>query len=284
LFSAAAIDLVILDLDGTIIDLFHAGVPTPRVRAAIAAVQAAGIPLTVATGRTLDYIRQNLDYLALHYPVVTMHGCLVGDPQSGAIHSESAIPRPLARELLDWVDASELLTTLYVNDSTGRTQLYQNRLGSPAEETFHDHVFGAARQHCPQLATLLATPDAHPPIKFICDNDPQTSVDMFPAFAEAFGGRLYLTRSHPRLIEGMALGVDKGSGLRQLCELLNIDPQRVLAIGDNDNDIPLLQAAGHAVAMGNATPGLKAVADWIAPPIEEDGAAIVLEQLVGIRP
>jgi hydroxymethylpyrimidine pyrophosphatase-like HAD family hydrolase len=103
---------------------------------------------------------------------------------------------------------------------------------------------------------------------------------MFPTFVDTFGGRLYLTRSHPRLIEGMALGVDKGTGLQALCARLQIDPQRVLAIGDNDNDIPMLKAAGYAVAMGNATSGLKAVADWVAPSIEEDGAAIVLEQLV----
>lgn len=284
MFSPATIDLVILDLDGTIIDLFHAGVPTPRVQAAIAAVQAAGIPVTVGTGRTLDYIRQHLGYLALHYPVVAMHGCLIGDPQSGVIHHESTIPRPLAQELLQWLDVSDLLTTLYINDHNGRTQLYQNRRGSATDESFHDHVFGAPRQECPRLVTLLAKPGVHAPIKFICDNNPQSGVDLFPAFVDAFGDRLYLTRSHPRLFEGMALGVDKGSGLRKLCALLAIDPQRVLAIGDNDNDIPLLQAAGYGVAMGNATPGLKAVADWIAPPIEEDGAAVVLEQLISNRP
>ena len=66
----------------------------------------------------------------------------------------------------------------------------------------------------------------------------------------------------------------------RLCQLLKIDPQRVLAIGDNDNDIPLLQAVGYGVAMGNATPGAKAVAKWVAPSIAEDGAAVALEKLV----
>ena len=78
----------------------------------------------------------------------------------------------------------------------------------------------------------------------------------------------------------MAQGVNKGVALRQLCAMLQIDPQRVLAVGDNDNDIPLLQAAGYGVAMGNGSPGLKAVADWIAPTIADDGAAIALEKFV----
>jgi hydroxymethylpyrimidine pyrophosphatase-like HAD family hydrolase len=61
---------------------------------------------------------------------------------------------------------------------------------------------------------------------------------------------------------------------------MGVDPQRVLAIGDSENDIPMLQAAGFGVAMGNAIAPLKAIADWVAPPIEEDGAAVALRRWV----
>ena len=90
-------DLVVLDLDGTVQDLFHAGVATPRVRAAIAAVQATGIPLTVGTGRTLDYVRTSGAYLQLTHPVITAHGGVVGDPQTGQIYAETNIPLAIAR-------------------------------------------------------------------------------------------------------------------------------------------------------------------------------------------
>ncbi|MCB0062527.1 MAG: HAD family hydrolase [Caldilineaceae bacterium] len=281
MISPSAIDLVILDLDGTVIDLFHSGVPSPRVSAAIAAVQAAGIPLTVGTGRTLDYLRQQLSALHLTYPVVTAHGCVVGDPQTGTIYREATIPESVVAPLLAWLDASSLVTALYVNDDQGHTHLYQNRPSrTAADQRFHDHVFGNPRTLQPSLSALYTTPHAHAPMKFICDNDPTTEADLFPAITAAFGTELYLTRTHPRLFEGMAPGVNKGTGLHVLCELLQIDPARVLAIGDNDNDIPMLEVAGHAIAMGNATPGVKAVADWVAPSIEEDGAAVVLEWLV----
>jgi len=283
LLSTATVDLVILDLDGTVLDPFRAGGPSPRVRAAIAAVQAAGIPLTIGTGRTLDYIRQNLGYLTLTHPVVTANGAVIGDPTTGVIYDEATIPRSLAKELLAWLDALPLVTTIYVNDANGRTHLYQNRPGRDDDRLFHDHIFGTPREISVQLSTLLHAETARAPLKFISDNDPAREEDQFPAFLAAFGEDLYLTRSHPRLIEGMALGIDKGRGLQKLCARLQIDPARVLAIGDNDNDIPLLQTAGYAVAMGNATPGLKAVADWVAPSIEADGAAVVLEQLVAGR-
>lgn len=279
--QAIPFDLVVLDLDGTIQDLFHSGIATPRVRAAITAVQAAGIPLTIATGRTLDYIRANVTYLKLTHPVITAHGSVIGDPQTGHIYAETTMPMAVAQAVAAWLDASTLITALYINDAQGHTCVYQNHWAEdPDESAFHSHVFGEPRRLQPQFLPLLTTPDAHPPLKFLSDNDPRLGHDVLPELRTRFGDALYLTRSHPRLVEGMARGVNKGQALLQLCELLAIDPQRVLAIGDNDNDIPLLQMAGCGVAMGNATTGLKAVADWIAPTIEDDGAALVLEQLV----
>lgn len=281
LFDHPLFDLVVLDLDGTVQDLFHAGVATPRVRAALAAVQAAGIPLTVATGRTLDYVRTTGAYLHLTHPVITAHGAVIGDPQSGKLYAETTMPLAIAAEVAAWLDEAQVVTTLYINDDAGHTHLYQNRPAhDPALAGFHDHVFGTPRTLHPHFQTLLTQPGARAPLKFLSDNNPLTDRDVQPPLLERFGDSLYITRSHPRLVEGMAQGVNKGAALRQLCAMLQIDPQRVLAVGDNDNDIPLLQAAGYGVAMGNASPGLKAVADWIAPTIEEDGAAIALEKLV----
>ena len=82
------------------------------------------------------------------------------------------------------------------------------------------------------------------------------------------------------LNEDTAPGVDKGAGVRALCAMLDIDPARVLAIGDNDNDIPMLEAVGFGIAMGESSAGLRAVADWVAPSITEDGAAYALEKWV----
>jgi Cof subfamily protein (haloacid dehalogenase superfamily) len=235
--------------------------------------------LTIGTGRTLDYIRTHSAYLKLTYPVITAHGGVIGDPQTGKIYAEMSMPMAVAQEVAAWLDDVMPITALYINDSEGRTRLYQNRWAEEATQAaFHDHVFGTPRMLQTHFHALLSAPAARPPLKFLIDNNPVTEDDLFPALVARFGDAIYLTRSHPQLIEGMALGVNKGEGLRQLCALLQIDPARVLAIGDNDNDIPLLQAAGVGVAMGNGSPGLKAIAHWIAPSIEEDGAAVALEK------
>jgi hydroxymethylpyrimidine pyrophosphatase-like HAD family hydrolase len=105
-------------------------------------------------------------------------------------------------------------------------------------------------------------------------------VDLVAELKARFSPGLTITRTHPQLVEGTAAGVDKGLGVLHLCESLNINPQRVLAIGDSDNDIPMLEAVGFGVAMGNSSPGVLAVAQYTAPPVEADGVAVALQELV----
>jgi Cof subfamily protein (haloacid dehalogenase superfamily) len=275
-------DLVILDLDGTILNLYRSEQISPTVRATIAAVQAAGVPVTIGTGRTLDYIRTNLaTLLQLTTPVVSTQGAVVGDPVTGQMLTETTIPLSAARQVAQWVEERQAITVFYFNEPDGHTRLYQTYFAEDAEDlAFHEHVFGAPRIPLASFLPRLSGPDAHPPVKFIIDNDLQRAADPVPALRTRFGNDLYITRTHPRLVEGTALGVHKGQGVLDLCRLLSIDPQRVLAIGDNDNDIPMLEVVGYGVAMGNATPGVKAVAKWIAPPIDQDGAAVALQRLV----
>ncbi|MCL4359868.1 HAD family hydrolase [Patescibacteria group bacterium] len=65
-----------------------------------------------------------------------------------------------------------------------------------------------------------------------------------------------------------------------IAEYYRIRPEEIIGIGDGYNDYPLLSACGLKVAMGNAVAELKAIADVIAPPVEEDGVAWVLERYV----
>lgn len=272
-------DLVVLDLDGTILDLYHHRPISAPVQAAIAAVQAAGIPVTIATGRTLDYVRAHVAHLNITTPVVTTQGAVVGDPVSGHIHYEADIPLALAREAMAWIDMHGYITAVYFHDDSGHIVIYQNR-GGP-EPDFYTHVFGETRIYQPCFSDLLTDDQVRPPLKFILVEDQATTgVDLVSELRELFSPDLNISRTHPRLVEGTAQGIDKGQGVIRLCDLLGIDPKRVLAIGDSDNDIPILNAVGFGVAMGNATPGVMAAARWVAPPVEEDGAAVALRELI----
>ena len=75
-------------------------------------------------------------------------------------------------------------------------------------------------------------------------------------------------------------GVDKGTGLARLAEMLGVARENVAAAGDSCNDLPMLAYAGAAVAMRNADPRLREKAKWIAPSNEENGAAWVLNKMM----
>jgi Cof subfamily protein (haloacid dehalogenase superfamily) len=272
-------DLVILDLDGTILDLYRHTAISLRVMESIAAVQAAGIPVTIATGRTLDYVREHIAHLGITTPVVTAQGAVVGDPVSGHILDETTIPLHLARPAAEWIDSRPYVTALYFNDDEGHIHIYQNRVGEDIE--FLDHVFGFPRSVRPLFAPLLEADNARAPLKFIVVEDRDVyGVDLVAELKDRFNPGLTITRTHPRLVEGTAQGVDKGMGVLHLCKMLGVEPQRVLAIGDSDNDIPMLEVVGMGVAMGHSTPGVVAAAHYQAPSVAEDGVAVALQELI----
>ena len=72
----------------------------------------------------------------------------------------------------------------------------------------------------------------------------------------------------------------KQHGIFEVAKILGINTHEIIGVGDGYNDFPLLSACGFKVAMGNAVPELKVIADFIAPSVEEDGVAVVIEKLL----
>ncbi len=271
------IELVVLDLDGTIYSRQFPGGFSPRVRQTIAAVQDAGTPVTIATGRVFDFVRAIAPSLGSTLPVITAQGAVLGDPISGEVLYEALIPLKAARTVAAWADTEDRTTVFYLNESGGHTRLVQNQEHWDSET--YDHWFGTPREIQPNLSEILRDSTARP-LKFITVNDHTQEPDLTAALQLQFGSAVHMIRSHQLLVEGTAPLANKGHGLLRLAEQLGINPDRMLAIGDNENDIPMLRVAGLAVAMGQATPVVQAEADWIAPTLEEDGAAVALERFV----
>ena len=86
--------------------------------------------------------------------------------------------------------------------------------------------------------------------------------------------------SGPQSIEVGHPDASKANGLLEVCRLLDIDPAQSMALGDSGNDVPMLQAAGLGVAMGNAPTHVQAAADTVSAPYDQDGAALAIEKYV----
>lgn len=258
------IRLCVLDLDGTVLDPDQEVPIAEPVVKAVARVLERGIGVTLATGRTLEYAAPRAQALGIELPLVTSQGAVVGG-QAGVLWQKT-IPERAARDALAWADCSHHVVAAYSHDT-----IVQNKeLEPPA---VYDHLFGAGRVVRPDLSRALA---GEPLVKFIVVNEPdieaQLRLLMEPEIA--------VVRTHARLIEGTAAGVNKGSGLSKLLELLAIEPGETMVVGDNDNDLPMFALAGLSVAMGQATPAVQRAADWVAPSFYEHGVAAALERFL----
>jgi Cof subfamily protein (haloacid dehalogenase superfamily) len=270
------VKLAVFDVDGTIIANHGPPVVEPAIIEGFNVARDAGLVVTLATGRTLDYVRAHLaGPLSLVTPVITAQGSVIGDPITGEVLRGTTMARKAAQSALEYLDAQEGLTVLYLLSADGTTRMFER--GGTLHPS-HDDLFGVPRERVVALAPTLehATDD---PLKIIVE----ATLDDADAVAElsrTLCGALQIARTHPRLVELTAPGVDKGSGLRALTEILGIGLSEVLAVGDNDNDVPMLNVAGVAVALGDGSPGALAAADWIAPTFADGGAAAALRRAI----
>ena len=90
----------------------------------------------------------------------------------------------------------------------------------------------------------------------------------------------YVVRSQKYLVEVLTKGVNKAFGLEKLAQKLNIQPSEIAAIGDAANDIEMLQYAGLAIAMGNASEEVKAIADIVTDTNENNGVIKAIDKLI----
>ena len=262
------IGLIALDLDGTLLDE-ELGI-SPRVRRALLAAQARGVHVTLATGRSAITARPFAEALGIQTPIIGYQGGQVAEPLTGETLLEQTMAVDLAHAAVERAEAEDLDLSLYSRDT-----VYFRQLRFP--QVFYDRWFGLPMRHTPDLHAVV---EATPPMKFIIIADPPEADRIEARWKEAFDGRLHVVRSHRLFVEGNPPGVSKGTALAWLARRLGVPQAGVMAIGDNDNDITMVEWAGVGVAMGNGSPALKAVADWVAPPIGEDGVAAALERFV----
>jgi Cof subfamily protein (haloacid dehalogenase superfamily) len=263
------IRLLALDLDGTLMD-DDMVIRSSRVRWAIAAAQKRGVVVTLATGRMFDFVLPFAQDLGIAAPLICYQGGLIQSPGSSAPLYRASMEPALVREVLEWQTRRGWHFVLYADDD-----VFLDERRHP--ETFYHDMLGERLVWVDDLFSVL---EQHEPVKFIIFVEPHEADHVEADLRRRFGDRMELTRSHALIVEGNPLGVSKGDALRRLAAHLGVPQAQVMAVGDQDNDVSMIAWAGLGVAMGNGSPAIKAVADWIAPPLAEDGAAVAIERFI----
>jgi Cof subfamily protein (haloacid dehalogenase superfamily) len=265
----ADVRLVALDLDGTTLTTDKR--LTERTAAAIRGVRATGREVVFATGRMLATTVRYAQRLGLAGPHVVLNGSLVADALDAEPLFASPVPSDVVRRSLDaaagmrrfWLKQAEVVTTDDGAEPFEAIRTWTEELGERALPTLTDESpEGVLQLHwVGERDELQGVADA------LSADDPRLCAVLFPS-----------ARASHHHLEIVSVGCNKASGLAQIQARLGVSVEETLTVGDWLNDMELLRDAGFGVAMGNATPELKAVARAVLPATnDEDGLAQLLE-------
>ncbi|MDQ7820244.1 MAG: Cof-type HAD-IIB family hydrolase [Armatimonadota bacterium] len=259
--------LVVADIDGTLVTSTRE--ITPRVRAAVQAARRRGVRVCLATGRMWPSAEPYVRRLGADPPIILYNGGLVYDFATGTVLRRVPLDVDHARAVLDVLrEHPEVQPHLYVNDRvyTARpseiTDQYRRKDGIPVE------VVGDLR------AVLSA-----PPMKILIIGA-RPDLERVRARIRQLPRQIHTVFSEDTYLEVLPQGSSKGAALQWMARHLGIPLEQVVAVGDNLNDLEMIQVAGLGVAMGNAPADLKAAADVVTASNDEEGLAEVIERCV----
>lgn len=273
------VKMLALDIDGTLMDA-EKRFPEINCRA-LRACEARGIRVALISGRSFELMRGFARELGVNAILAACNGARIEADANGPLLFERTFSRAQAERICRTLEESDMYFTVY---SRGKCYMGNPHIRPSLGPRYAHHVPGI-------------TGDAEYPYETVCDrgrlwrealDGTYKFVVMGAPYDPGFQKirdrladmRLSNSSASKRNCEFMPTGVDKGSAVRVLCEKYAIPAGQVMAFGDQTNDIPMLNAAGCPVAMGNAEPAVKEAARIIAPDHNLGGVGLVLYQYV----
>ncbi|MEO6144269.1 MAG: HAD family hydrolase [Dermatophilaceae bacterium] len=261
--------LVATDLDGTL--LHSDGKCSARTRAALTAVEQAGIGVVLVTARPPRWLHDLVDLVGEHGVVLCANGAFVYDVHRRLIIDERCIPAGVVTDI-----AEDLRTAL-----PGIAFAVESRIGFRREREFRGDHTTAQDVVAARLEELLDPL----PGKMLAQDGGLPAVDFHRVVEELIGQRAVVSYSGaPGLAEISALGVTKASALGDYCAEQGIDAADVFAFGDMPNDLPMLAWAGRSFGVANAHPEVLDIVDDVCASNDDDGVAQVLEAVLAGHP
>lgn len=241
---------LLFDVDGTLIENKRDGFPTKRVTEAVNKASSL-IHIGVASSRPLFMLSHIFEHLKLSGPSIINGGSQIVDIGTKKILWEKVIGKDdfyLVREILN---KEKINFFVHDNDKD-----YNYNSSYILKKPLNFGVFELEEKLADYLIGKLT-------------KIPNIAAHKVPAWVEK---KVNIIVSH-----GLAT---KQHAILEVAKILNIETRDIIGVGDGDNDFPLLMACGLKVAMGNATKNLKEIADYIAPTVEEDGVAHIIEKFI----
>ena len=262
------IKLLALDLDGTLLADWHT--ITAPVQAAVRAASRQGVHVVIATGREYPLTTKFYHQLGLKTPIICFQGAFVYNAYMDEMIANHGLGVSLAHQLIDLARRQQL--ALYLFD---HNQVYTENSSPEGYDLLS--AIGSSTITVDDLKQAIT----FSPVKGLIVHSPEEIARIMPRLLATLDiNAVSMTRSLDIAIEFIPSHVSKGSALATVANHYGISQLEVLAIGDQDNDVEMLAWAGLSVAMGNASAKAKAVADVIAPPVDQDGVSWAIQRFV----
>ena len=271
--TGRVVRLAIIDLDGTL--LAGPRYISERTKRTIAHVREAGVEVVLTSSRAPRAVRPFHQQLGLSAPVIACNGALLWDILAGAGVRRFPVDPQLAADV---VQLSHELGAMVNAESDD--EWFSDRADARSHEILLSHGFPQP-EPAGKADDLLKT--GEPIDKLFVDLRELDEAGMAKArlaLERSMAGRANLSETTPGIIDIVSPEASKVAMAQLLARQTQVSAEQIIAIGDNDNDVTLLQWAGIGIAMGNATPAAKAAADVVTSSNLRDGVAEALERWV----
>ncbi len=262
------IDLIALDLDGTLLASDEA--ISPRNRAAIRRALESGIRVVLVTGRGTDTPVRISRELNLNLPVICCHGALTKDFGANRTLEHRPVPLQYAKPMVEFAESEGLSLAIYSQEFFWRLE---------GSRVYMDDMTGPAWREAKTFADIL-----HEAPTFLRFLGKESVAAMRREFGDLPLNFRYETWGNFDECAVLSRDASKENALKQLCADFQILPEHVLAIGDSRNDVPMMRFAGVGVAMGNALPEVKQSVRYVTGTNDDDGVALAIERFATMAP
>lgn len=259
------IRLIVTDLDGTLLNSQHK--ITPRNREAIARASAAGIPTVLATGKTRYSSETLIEELGLRTPGIFVQGLLIANADGSTRHQQT-LDVQIARRVISFVEERGFSVMAYSG----------SRLMIKVHHPYADIIMNYGEPRPEIVGPLVNLLDNVPVNKLMLMGDEKRLRALRYQLDKLFGPQINMTTTQTATLEVLPAGASKGKAVRFVAQEMGIPMDKVLAIGDGENDLEMLKLAGWGVAVANADERLKAVAKVVVGSNDDSGVAEAIER------
>ena len=269
------LECVICDLDGSLLNSQKK--VSSRDLETIKTLKSKGILFFISTGRAFPFVQETLGSIGFDLPVSCCNGGLIYDFAKKKSLACDPLEKEVAVKVLDW-----LLTTPHPFIVYADTGVYFRNRTMKGYIMWEKWNQTAPQQYRFAMPTVEDGDLDRDNTTFVEILLTEANDEVYRQLMEAMGEdakKLNIIFSEPVLLDVNAVGVNKGKGVQRLSEMFGFDPKNTMALGDNFNDITLMQSVGLPVAPANAEEQIRSMAKFIACSNDESALTYAISHL-----